>query len=108
MILVPLSPRDRRNRGLNVMAFHDVDYMTRLSNHTYATSFAHSVLPFYGLAAHKITILNHGNILEVYESTNPFVFGSFISIVSSLSVFVISLSTGNWSWYDILFEEREC
>jgi hypothetical protein len=80
---------------INVMSFQD--YLPRLPTHRYAASFAHSVLPFYGLAAQNI--LNHASILEVYATTNPFVFGSFISIVSSLSVFVISLSTGNWSWY---------
>ena len=73
------------------------DFLPKLSSHEDAASFYHSALPFYETAAKHIS--EHVNPFEIYSTTNPFVLGSFLSIISSLSVFVISSVTGNWSWY---------
>ena len=72
-------------------------FLPFLTFHRDAASFYHSVLPFYSSAMKHI--FEYRSVGDIYSTTNPFVFGSFFSITTSLSVFVISSVTGNWSWY---------
>ena len=65
-----------------------------------AASFSHSVLPFYSSALRYFSSLHHGT-WDIYSTTSPFVFGTGFSIASSLTVFILSQITGNWSWYSI-------
>lgn len=72
-------------------------FLPILSIHKDAASFTHSVLPFYSAALEHIS--EYRNIFEIYATTNPFVTGTFLSVVVSISVFLISSYTGNYSWY---------
>src|SRR5271155_5310039 len=71
-------------------------FIPSLSTPEDAASFENSVLPFYHVAIEHIS--EYLNPSEIYSTTNPFILGSVLSVVSSFTVFVISLSTGNWSW----------
>lgn len=75
---------------------HTQGFLPSLSTPEDAASFEHSVVPFYRVAIEHIS--EYLNSSEIYTTTNPFVLGSVLSIISSLTVFVVSLSTGNWSW----------
>jgi hypothetical protein len=72
-------------------------FLPSLVAHRDAASFHHSILPFYSSAVNHV--LEYRSLSDVYSTTNPFVFGSFLSVASSLTVFGISSVTGNWSWY---------
>jgi hypothetical protein len=72
-------------------------FLPILSTDSDAASFSHSILPFFPVAAGYI--FNHVNPFEIYSTTNPFVFGTALSVVFSVAVFGASLYTGNWSWF---------
>lgn len=72
-------------------------FLPFLTVHRDAASFHHSILPFYSSSINHIFEYRHAG--EIYKTTNPFVFGSFFSVATSLLVFMISSMTGNWSWY---------
>jgi steroid 5-alpha reductase family enzyme len=72
-------------------------FLPTISSHQDAASFYHSVLPFYDPTIKYIS--ESMNPLDIYSTTNPFILGLLISIISSLSVFIISSITGNLSWY---------
>jgi hypothetical protein len=87
-----------RTKGYSNLEMPTHGFLPSLSTLEDAASFEYSVLPFYRIAMdHVSQYLN--NPPEIYSTTNPFVLGSVLSVVSSLTVFVVSLSTGNWSWY---------
>jgi len=71
-------------------------FLPSLSTPEDAASFENSVLLFYHVAIEHIS--EYLDPSEIYSTTNPFVLGSVLSVVSSLTVFVVSMSTGNWSW----------
>jgi hypothetical protein len=82
---------------------HTYDFLPTLSSHEDAASFYHAVLPFYEAAAKRLS--EHANPVEIYSTTNPFILGLFLSMVSSFSVFVVSSVTGNWSWYLSIYRQ---
>jgi hypothetical protein len=71
-------------------------FLPGLSRHREAASFQFSVKPFYDSARKHLA--EYGSLLEAYRTINPVVSGSLFSFVISISIFVISSSTGNWSW----------
>jgi hypothetical protein len=72
-------------------------FLPTLTAHGDAASFTHSVLPFYTTALQHIS--EYRNIFDIYSTTNPFVTGTFLSVVLSISVFLVSSFTGNYSWF---------
>lgn len=81
------------------------DFLPILSTDSDAASFSHSVLPFYHVATGHV--FDYVNLFECYSTTNPLVFGSILSVVSSIAVFCASLYTGNWSWFLTSLEVAE-
>src|SRR5947207_250649 len=74
-----------------------MSFLSALRTPMDAGSFERSVIPCFSLAFRHVSE-NH----SLRDATvNPFVSGSFLSILISLFAFTASSVTGNWSWYSL-------